>query len=97
MSYESSHGYDRPTGRLYRNRDLGMLMGVCAGLASFLDVQAGMVRVIVIIAALLFFWPTVLTYFALGFLLKDEPLSYRGRGSERRFWRGSSHCDREYR
>ena len=79
------------SGRLYRDRENGLILGVCAGLAEFLDVRTLGVRVIAVIALVLMFWPVVLAYVTAGFLLRDMPLRYRGRDREERFWRSGSY------
>jgi phage shock protein C len=77
-------------GRLYRDRENGLFLGVCAGLAEFFDVRLIAVRVLAVIALLALFWPVVLVYLTAGFLLRDRPLPYRGRDQEARFWRSGS-------
>lgn len=77
--------------RLYRNRENGIFLGVCAGLADFFEVQTWVVRLATVLFALLVtFWPVVLVYVTMGILLRDTPLRYRGRRGERRFWRSGS-------
>ena len=77
-------------GRLYRDRENGLILGVCAGLAEFFDVRLVAVRVIAVIALLVLFWPVLLVYLTAAFLLRDRPLPYRGRDQEARFWRSGS-------
>lgn len=60
--------------RIYRSRD-GVILGVCKGLASFLDVSVFWTRFAAVL--LLFFsgfWPVVGIYLLAGFLLKPEPV-----------------------
>ncbi|HDQ39614.1 MAG TPA: envelope stress response membrane protein PspC [Desulfonatronum sp.] len=60
--------------RLYRSRD-GMILGVCKGLAQFLDISVFWTRFAAVL--LLFFtglWPLVGIYLLAGFLLKPEPV-----------------------
>lgn len=60
--------------RLYRSRD-GMILGVCKGLAQFLDISVFWTRFAAVL--LLFFtgfWPVVGIYLLAGFLLKPEPV-----------------------
>lgn len=78
------------TGRLYRDRENGLFLGVCAGLAEHFDVRVSVLRVLTVIAALLMFWPVLFVYLTAGFLLRDRPLRYRGRDQETRFWRSGS-------
>ena len=59
--------------RLRRSRD-GAALGVCKGLAAFLDVPAAAVRAAVVLLALLAgVWPVVVAYVAAGFCIKLEP------------------------
>ena len=76
--------------RVYRDRENGVFLGVCAGVANFFEVRPMGVRLFTLAAMFFFFWPTVLTYLAAGLLFKDKPLRYRGRGGERAFWRRGS-------
>ena len=82
--------------RLYRNRETGVIMGVCSGIAEFFEFQVWMVRVLAVFSLLCFTTPTALAYVALGLLLRDRPLSYRGREDETGFWRGSARRRHEY-
>lgn len=87
---------NEPTRRLYRNRETGMIMGVCAGIAEFFDFELWMVRVITVVALVFVTGPVLVLYFALGFLLRDRPLYYYDREREARFWR-SGHGPHGYR
>ena len=59
--------------RLYRSRD-GAVLGVCKGLAAFLDVPVPAVRAVVILLTLSAgVWPVVAAYVVAGFLIKPEP------------------------
>jgi phage shock protein C len=76
--------------RLYRDRENGVLMGVCAGIANHFAVRPLVVRVLAVFALLLQFVPTVLVYVIAGLLLKDRPLTWSGRRPEHEFWRDSN-------
>ncbi len=73
-------------GDLYRARD-GAILGVCKGLARFLDVSVFWVRAA---AVLLFvftgFWPVVGLYLLGGFLMKQEPVLTPDNPAERDFY-----------
>ena len=73
--------------RLYRDRENGWIMGVCAGVAQFFDWNVLAVRGIVAILLVFNTLPTALVYFATGILLRDKPLHYSGPEDEARFWR----------
>lgn len=55
--------------RLYQDREQGVLLGVCAGLADFLGLDLTMTRVVAAVGALLFFPTVVLAYLLLALLL----------------------------
>ena len=86
MSSNLGESLDRFFSGLYRDRENGWLFGVCAGLADRYRVNVVGVRVL--FGALLVFWtiPTGIVYLAMGLLLRDRPLSYRGNRDERGFW-----------
>ena len=59
--------------RLYRSRT-GAVLGVCKGLAGFLDVPVAAVRAVVILLTLSAgVWPVVAAYNIAGFCIKLEP------------------------
>jgi phage shock protein C len=74
---------------LYRDKENGMLLGVCAGLADSLDVDPLLIRIAALLALLVFFVPVVVIYGTAGVLLRERPLSYRGSVEERGFWGGN--------
>lgn len=86
-----------PTRRLYRNKETGIIMGVCSGLAEFFDFEVWMVRVLAVVSLLFFTIATAVIYVLLGLLLRERPLSYRGRDEETRFWRKASTGEHDYR
>ncbi len=64
---------DRPLG-LYRSRD-GVIFGVCAGIANYLDFSVGWTRVLAVVA--FFFsgmWPVAALYVLAALLIKPEPV-----------------------
>ena len=63
--------YDRG---LYRSRS-GIILGVCRGIADFLNFSVFWIRAILVILFLISgFWPVVVLYFVAGFLVKQEPV-----------------------
>lgn len=85
-----------PAQRLYRNRETGVILGVCSGLAEFFDTEAWIVRVVAVISLYFFTTPTAIAYVVLGLILRDRPLAYRGREPEHCFWSGRRSRGREY-
>ena len=85
-----------PTRRLYRNRETGIIMGVCSGLAEFFDFEVWVVRVLVVVSLLFFTMLTAVVYIMLALLLRDRPLSYQGRDEESGFWRRRSNGEHNY-
>lgn len=60
--------------KLWRIPDEGKLMGVCAGLAEYLDIPVRLLRVIVVLSLFFgLFVFTVIAYFVLGFVLDVKP------------------------
>ncbi|MCZ4058473.1 envelope stress response membrane protein PspC [Pantoea sp. LMR881] len=60
--------------KLWRKPDDGKLMGVCAGLAEYLDIPVRLLRVIVVLSLFFgLFVFTVIAYFVLGFVLDVKP------------------------
>jgi phage shock protein PspC (stress-responsive transcriptional regulator) len=57
--------------KLHRNKENARWLGVCAGIADWLEIPAALVRVIFVICV--FAWPTLaIGYFILYFCLSDE-------------------------
>ncbi len=71
---------------LYRARD-GRILGVCKGLARFLDVPVTLVRLgMILLAVFTGFWPAAGLYLLAGFILKPEPALTPGNEAEREFY-----------
>lgn len=73
--------------RLYRSPDR-ILGGVCAGIADYFGVRSRLIRIVAIIAFLMFPPPTIFLYLAAWWFLPERP----GRQlyenvEEERFWR----------
>lgn len=78
---------------LYRDRENGWIFGVCAGIADRFDYDALIVRIVAVIALLIFTVPTALAYLAATLLIRQRPLIYRGNSPEQEFWRGHARSD----
>lgn len=81
--------YHRSRG-FYKDSERGVIMGVCAGIANYFDLNKTGVRIVAVLCLLFAFWPVVIAYFVAGFMLRDRPLCYCGRDDERGFWRQGS-------
>lgn len=91
-AWNIDHG---PLRGLYRDRENGWIFGVCAGLADRFNLRTGTVRILAVVALVLFFWPTAAIYLGAALLIREKPLIYAGRDPEYEFWR-RRHCDRRY-
>lgn len=83
-TWNVDHG---PLRGFYRDRENGWIFGVCAGLADRFNLNVGAVRIIAIIALMLFTLMTTIVYLGATFLIREKPLIYSGRESEYDFWR----------
>ena len=71
---------------LYRSRS-GMVLGVCKGLAAFLDVPVAAVRLaVVVLAPFTGLWPMLAAYLIAGFVIKPEPVLAPDSAEERAFY-----------
>ncbi len=83
-----SFGYlGRRLQRLYRDPENGLILGVCAGLADYFELNLLLVRGVALAGLLVFTIPTGLVYLVAAILLRDRPLMARDRRREREFWR----------
>jgi phage shock protein C len=72
--------------RLYRDRQRGVIFGVCAGVADYFGFRASRVRWAVAIVS--FFIPmTILIYLVLAFLLPVKPQELYKDTQEEQMWR----------
>lgn len=76
-----------PLRGFYRDRENGLVFGVCAGIADRFNFRTCTVRVIAVISLLLFFWLTAALYLGATLLIREKPLVYSGRRTENEFWR----------
>ncbi|MEC9406878.1 MAG: PspC domain-containing protein [Pseudomonadota bacterium] len=54
---------------LHRDPDHGWIAGVCAGLATYFDVDRKVVRIIMVLGLIFFAWPTFIAYLVAAVLL----------------------------
>ncbi len=68
--------YEAPRRGLYRARD-GILFGVCKGIANYLDLSVGWIRVLTVLAFIVSgFFPTAVLYILAALVMKKEPYYY---------------------
>ena len=79
---------------IYRDRESGWLLGVCAGLADSLGLKTGGVRIVTFILLLIEPLTVSLAYVVAGLLLPERPLRYYGE-AEDQLW--SRHRQRAHR
>lgn len=68
--------------RLYQDRERGVFLGVCAGLADFFGFDTTLIRLIAAIGAFLFFPTVLIGYFVLALLLPKKPPGSPGASDE---------------
>ena len=73
--------------RLYRNRERGIVAGVCAGIADYIGIEPIVVRIVAVLGLIFFFPPTVIGYVILALALPPKPPSLYGSREEEAFWR----------
>ena len=59
--------------KLYRDQHLGLIRGVCAGIANSLGIDSLVVRLVAVIVFLVFPIATAVAYLIAGFALKETP------------------------
>src|SRR5271169_6218945 len=74
--------------RLWRDRDRGIIAGVCAGIADYIGVEPIIVRLLAVLALFLFFPPTIAAYIILALVLRPKPPALYASPDEEAFWRG---------
>lgn len=81
---------ERPR-RVYRDSERGLILGVCAGLAGFLDCPVWLIRIGAIGIGWFFPIPVGIAYLVAALLMRERPLHYYGQGDERSFWQSRNH------
>src|SRR6516165_6245715 len=70
--------------RLWRDRDRGIIAGVCAGIADYIGVE----RLVAVLGLVFFFPPTIVAYVILAMVLRPKPPALYASRDEEAFWRG---------
>ncbi len=74
--------------QLYRDTRNSKLMGVCAGIADYLDVKVCVVRTMYVLGTLFTgIWPGLFLYIFLGFALKPKPRDLYQSAAEEKVWK----------
>jgi phage shock protein C len=73
--------------RLWRDRDRGIIAGVCAGIAAYVGVEPIVVRLVVVLGLIFFFPPTIVAYVILAIVLRPKPPTLYASPEEEAFWR----------
>lgn len=73
--------------RLYRDRDNGILAGVCSGVARYFGIQPWHVRLAVIVGLFFFAPPVAIGYVILALMLPNAPDRLFKSEADERFWR----------
>jgi len=73
--------------RLYRNPRRGWIAGVCAGIADYFGVSAGLVRLLTVISLIAFTLPTFAAYVIAALVLERRPENLQASREEEAFWR----------
>jgi phage shock protein C len=73
--------------RLYRDTRRAWLAGVCAGIADYFGISAGLVRFLTFLSAVFFTMPAVFGYFIAALVLKRRPEHLYANREEEAFWR----------
>jgi phage shock protein C len=73
--------------RLYRNPKRGWVAGVCAGLADYFGLSAGLVRLVTLICLIAFTLPTLVAYVIAAMVLERRPEAMQASREEEAFWR----------
>ncbi len=73
--------------RLYRDPRRAWLAGVCAGIADYFGVSPGLIRLLTLVSAMFFTFPTLLGYVIAAFVLERRPDDMYASAKEEAFWR----------
>jgi phage shock protein C len=74
--------------RLWRDRDRGIIAGVCAGIADYIGIEPIVVRLVAALCLIFFFPPTIVVYLILAIVLRPKPPALYASADEEAFWRG---------
>ena len=72
---------------LYRDVENAKIAGVCAGIADYLGVSVAAVRIVTVIAAIVYSIPVIAAYALGAWLLKPRPDNLYRDENDETFWR----------
>ncbi len=70
-----------PLARLYKSRTERKVFGVCGGIATYLNVDPTIVRILFVVAALASFGFMILLYLAMAIIVPNEPVAVPAGGT----------------
>ena len=74
--------------RFYRNRERGVVKGVCAGIADYFGIETWIIRAIALTGLFFFTVSTVVVYVILTLVVPTAPDDLYESPAEKDFWRG---------
>ncbi|HHC72232.1 MAG TPA: envelope stress response membrane protein PspC [Thiotrichales bacterium] len=72
--------------RLYRDKEHGVIGGVCAGVAEYLGIRRGVVRLIAVLLLVFWTFPTLLIYLLGVAFLEEKPPQVTVAPEQEQFW-----------
>lgn len=93
MNRQPYEDYNR--NRLYRNRERGLLAGVCAGISDWSGFNLTALRVGVVFLAIPFTAVMIIGYLALALLLPVAPTNLYADEADEKFWRDTRRAPTE--
>ncbi|MDP6603523.1 MAG: envelope stress response membrane protein PspC [Rhodospirillales bacterium] len=88
MTAHETPGRRPSPARLYRNRERGVVKGVCAGIADYFGIETWIIRCMALAGLFFFTVPTLLVYVTLALVVSPAPDDMYGSPAEKDFWRG---------
>ena len=76
--------------RLWRDRERGIVAGVCAGIADYIGIEPIIVRIVAVLGLIFFFPPTIAAYIILAVALRPKPPALYASTTRRLFGAGSA-------
>ena len=73
--------------KFYLDKQNGMFMGVCSGIADYTGIDVVWVRVATVLSVFIIGW-TLLAYFIIGFIADKRPYGLYSDRDDEKFWQG---------